>query len=233
MRLKQNITLIFLITCLISFIIGVDALDILSFPTTKTSLPGKEIKVIKPQLPIQQQDNVEIIWDVSGSMWAKVDNSNKLSISRKVIKTIVNQLPHKVKLGIRVFGSKIDKNNQSVLAIPLGRNNHKELLGLVNQVIPAGKSPIGLNLLQAKEDLISLEGTKHIILVTDGRDTGKIMPSQVINKLSRNQIKTHIIHVGRIDKIEQLKLKSLARLGHGRYFTYFESQEVIPTINLD
>ena len=59
------------------------------------------------------------------------------------------------------------------------------------------------------------------------------MPTKIVKRLSSEGIKTHIIHVGEITKINQLQLKNLAQLGNGRYFTYFEEEQVIPAINLE
>ncbi|GAB6138600.1 vWA domain-containing protein [Halanaerobaculum tunisiense] len=234
MRLKQNITLITLVICLLGLLVGINNLDILSFSAVQDkSARGEEIKVDNSSSPTQHQDNIEIIWDVSNSMWATVDKQHKISLSKEILHTIVNQLPKQVNLGLRVFGSKQHQDNKSLLAIPLATNNRLKITSFINRVTPAGKSPIGLNLLQAKKDLVATDGRKHIILVTDGQDTGRIMPNNIIQEIKQLGIKTHVIHVGEIKQQKQLQLKSLAKLGDGKYFTYFEAKQIVPTLNFD
>ncbi|AGB41323.1 uncharacterized protein containing a von Willebrand factor type A (vWA) domain [Halobacteroides halobius DSM 5150] len=232
MKSQLNMTLIILIICLISFIMGIEQLDILSFSIANNSkISGGEIKVNQPQLPIKYKDNVEIIWDVSKSIQNK-ENINKITTSKNVLYSIVNRLPTNLNLGIRVFGNKDRNNTPSFFTIPLGVKNRKEIINFINKINPTGESSIRTSLLKAKQNLIKYKGSKHIILVTDGEDTGKIMPSKVIKKLTKFKIKTHIVHIGKIDKVSQLKLKSLANLGNGKYFTYFEKNKISPTINL-
>ena len=233
MRLKQNLTLGGLIIILISGILLINMMNILSISKDDNPEFGREIKVNNSKLNIKENSALEIIWDISGSMWAQLDNKSKITIAKETLAEICNQLPTNVYLGLRVFGSKVKTKDNSFLALALAQNNNQKLLNYLEGVKPAGKSPIGVNLLLAEKDLKDFSGQKHILLITDGKDTGKIMPSQIIKKLSQNNIKTHIIQVGEITQTNQLQLKSLAEIGNGKYFTYFEQQEVVPTINLE
>ncbi|TDX51676.1 vWA domain-containing protein [Orenia marismortui] len=232
MRLKQNLTLVILIIILLSAIFSINTLNIITIPTNKKV--DKEIKVNTNQRPLKYNKiNVEIIWDLSGSMWGEIEEKNKINTSKKILNRIINDFPKEINIGLRVFGSKESNREGSYLAIPIKTNTKKDILNFIDQVKPLGKSPIALNLSYAGEDLKYLQGKKHILLITDGKDTGNIMPSKVINRLSKLGIKTHIIQVGKIDKYNQLKLKELSKLGNGKYFTYFEEEEIVPTINLN
>ncbi|WP_018248485.1 vWA domain-containing protein [Orenia marismortui] len=232
MRLKQNLTLVILIIILLSAIFSINTLNIITIPTNKKI--NKEIKVNSNQNPLEyNRINVEIIWDLSGSMWGEIEEKNKINTSKKILNRIINDFPKEINIGLRVFGSKESNREGSYLAIPIKTNTKKDILNFIDQVKPLGKSPIALNLSYAGEDLKYLQGKKHILLITDGKDTGNIMPSKVINRLSKLGIKTHIIQVGKIDKYNQLKLKELSKLGNGKYFTYFEEEEIVPTINLN
>ncbi|MFO7819833.1 MAG: VWA domain-containing protein [Halanaerobacter sp.] len=232
MRLKQNLTLGILIILLISSILTINMLNILSFSKHDNPEIGREIKVNNQNLNFKEDSAVEIIWDLSGSMWGQIDNKSKVTIAKEILRDICERLPTSISLGLRIFGSK-GNNNNSFLVLKPQKNNNRQLLDYLNEVTPAGKSPIGTNLLLAKKDLINFAGKKHILLITDGKDTGKVMPTKIVKKLSKDGIKTHVVHVGKITKINQLQLKTLAQLGNGRYFTYFEEKQVVPTINLE
>ena len=233
MRLKQNLILSILVIILLSSILTINMLNILSISKEDNPQFGREIKVNNSQLNITDNSVLEIIWDVSGSMWGAVDDTNKITIAKEILEKICNQVPANVYLGLRIFGSKIANDDNSFLVLKPAPENNQRVLNYLTKVTPAGKSPIGVNLLLAKEDLKEFTGKKHILLVTDGQDTGKIMPIKIIKKLSAADIKTHIVHVGTIDKMNQLQLKALAEVGNGKYFTYFEQQQVVPTINLE
>ncbi|MGM0368882.1 MAG: vWA domain-containing protein [Bacillota bacterium] len=233
MRLKQNLILGILIIILISSILAINMFNILS--VTKEDNPefGREIKVDNPNLNIEENSALKIVLDVSNSMWGQVDNKKKINITKEILTDICNQLPTSVYLGLRSFGNQPNQAKNSFLAMELAQNNNQPLIDYLDEIKPAGKSPIGLNLLLAQKDLENFSGQKHILLVTDGKDTGKIMPTKIIEKANKLDIKTHVIQVGQLDKVKQLKLKNLAELGNGKYFTYFEEQQVVPTINLE
>ncbi|PRX34883.1 Ca-activated chloride channel family protein [Orenia metallireducens] len=233
MRAKQNLTLVALILILLSAIFGINTLNIISIPASKEgSAIGREIKVNTVQAPQNNKINIEIVWDASGSMWGKIEKVNKISQSKQIIRRVIKDIPENINLGLRVFGNKGSIDKASLLIVPLSENNKEITLKAIDQIKPSGKSPIGINLLLAGKDLISLPGEKHILLVTDGKDTGDIMPNKIVSELRKKGIKTHIIQVGEITHISQLQLQELAKLGDGKYFTYFEEEEVVPTMNL-
>jgi Ca-activated chloride channel family protein len=202
---------------------------------TKENNPefGREIKVDNPNLNIEENSALKVVLDISNSMWGEVDGKKKITISKELLIDICNQLPTNVYLGLRSFGNQSTQDKNSFLALELAQNNNQQVIDYLDTIKPAGKSPIGLNLSLAQKDLEDFSGQKHILLITDGKDTGKIMPTKIIKKANQKNIKTHVIQVGQLDKIKQLKLKNLAELGNGKYFTYFEEQQVVPTINLE
>jgi len=233
MRVRQNFTLVILILILLSAIFGINTLNIISIPTSKANVSAsREIKVSTSQSPENNKINVEIVWDASGSMWGEIEEGNKISQSKKIIRRVIKDIPDNINLGLRVFGNKGSIDKESLLIAPLSQDNKENTLKAINKIQPSGKSPIGINLSLAGQDLINLPGEKHILLVTDGRDTGNIMPNEIVDQLRKKGIKTHIIQVGEITHISQLQLKELAQLGGGKYFTYFEEEEVIPTLSL-
>ncbi|MGM0501440.1 MAG: vWA domain-containing protein [Bacillota bacterium] len=233
MRLKQNLILGGLIIVLISGIFLINMFNILSISKEDNPEFGREIKVNNAKLDIKEDSVLEIIWDVSGSMWGQVDKKNKITIAKEVVKQICSQLPNNVYLGLRIFGVTDKPKSNSFLVLEPAQNNNQKILDYVNKIKPAGKSPIAVNLLLAEKDLLKFNGSKHILLITDGKDTGELMPSRIIKKMSKKNIKTHIIHIDNINKVNQLQLKNLAELGNGNYFTYFEKKQVVPTINLE
>ncbi len=225
MRIKQNITLFFLIILLLSAILSIDRFNLVSIPLAKNKFKeGGEIKVNSRQLTTNSKINIIILWDAfeKNKFTQEID-------SKRIVNKIVKELPTEIKLGLRVLGI---KNNQSV--IPLAENNNQNLIDTIKKIKSDANSEasIGANLKAAAADLTRVAGIKHIILITDGYDDGKVMPDRAIKDIEDKGIKTHIVHVGELTKINQLKLKNLAELGSGKYFSYLEEDEIVPTINL-
>lgn len=217
-------TLLVIILFLLVAIIG-----IIGLPIDKV----QEVKVNKEQLPtFVEAHNVEIVWDVSGSMWGKVAEDRKYLRSKKVLIDIIESIPSNVNVGLRIFGAKNSKHKTTNLNVKATTNNRNKLLEKVKQLNPAGKSPIGKALIEASRDLVNLEGNNHILLVTDGKDTGNIMPGRVANRLRGQGIRVHILYVGNPQEKVEINLKSIAQLGGGKYFVYSEKDKVVPTMNL-
>ncbi len=224
MRIKHNMILLVIITCLLVAIVGIT-----NWPEDRT----QEVNVNNKQAPIfSEANNIEIIWDVSGSMWGKVDNERKYLRAKKALGDIINTIPTNVSIGLRTIGSQKGSTDLTNLVVDIAKNNKQNLLNNIESLKPTGKSPIGKAMLEASDDLSNLEGNKHILLVTDGKDTGKVMPSKVANQIYNKGIRVHVLQIGINESVVNLKLQSIAQLGGGKYFTYSEKDKVVPTMNL-
>lgn len=175
---------------------------------------------------------VEIIWDASGSMWGKEFGVEKIIRSKEVLKTFTEEIPGQINLGLRIFGArKVGDLKDSFLAVPVQENGRGKILNFIANVRPLGKSPIGFSLQEATRDLSKLKGKKFILLVSDGLNNGVIPPIEMVNKLIYNNIVLHVIHIGNMENKElKRELKKMAELTGGKYFTYNQHNEVIPTL---
>lgn len=226
MRVKDNMALLGILAVLLVVIIAITG-----FPLSGDR--SQEVKVSKEQPPtFVDANNLEIIWDVSGSMWGEVAKDRKYLRSKKALKNIINSVPDNVNIGLRIFGNNKSQNGVTRLIVSGTKDNRIRLLEKIKNLTPAGKSPIGKALMEVSEDFKNSRGNKHILLVTDGIDTGNIMPEKVVNKLHKQGIKVHVLHVGSQKEQVNMKLKSIAQLGGGKYFTYSERNKVVPTMNL-
>ncbi|WP_083762964.1 VWA domain-containing protein [Halothermothrix orenii] len=96
---------------------------------------------------------------------------------------------------------------------------------------PWGNHRSGIHYCRQKEDLAGVYGKKYVLLVSDGIDNGKIPTREVVEDLKENNIVLHIIHIGDIQDQElKSKLKEMASITGGKYFTYKDHENVIPTL---
>ncbi|MGM0471206.1 MAG: vWA domain-containing protein [Bacillota bacterium] len=223
MRIKYNLILLVIIAALLLAIV-----EFVSWPLHRP----QDLRVNQDQLAtLSEVNNLEIVWDVSGSMWGKLDENRKYTTSQQILNELVIAIPEHVKIGLRVFGAEKMINHHQ-LAVNVSTNNQDKLLTQISNLQPAGRSPIGQALSQAGLDLIDLEGNNHILLVTDGKDTGNLNPVRVASRLCRNGVQVHILYVGKLAVTEEKLLQEVAEAGGGKYFTYSNHQVVVPTMNL-
>lgn len=180
------------------------------------------------QVASKSDVHVEVIIDVSGSMWGQFKGVNKIVNSKGVLAILVKDFPPDVKLGVRTFGGE----EETRLEIPVGLDNREEIESIMKQLRPSGKSPIGYALEEAGKDLRSLNGKRYIILVSDGIDNGKVDPITKASMLRKDGIITHVVYVRGIEGFGEDKLNRLAEAGGGHFFTVDEKDLVVPTMTL-
>lgn len=180
------------------------------------------------QVASKSDVHVEVIIDVSGSMWGQFKGVNKIVNSKGVLAILAKDLPSDVKLGVRTFG----EDEETRLEIPVGLDNRDEIDRIMKQLRPSGKSPIGYALEEAGNDLRSLKGKRYIVLVSDGIDNGKVDPIAKATMLRKEGIITHVVYVRGLEGIGEDKLNRLAEAGGGHFFTVNEKDLVVPTMTL-
>lgn len=176
----------------------------------------------------EPENYVEVIIDVSGSMWGQFQGVNKIVNSQAIMEVLLKDLPPKVQLGLRTFGG----HKETHLQIPLGTDNRQDIWNTIQLLRPSGKSPIGYALQQAGNDLIAKKGRKYIVLISDGIDTGQIDPVCTAKELKAQGITTHVIFVKGAEKTGEQKLREIAKSAGGRFFTLNEKESVVPTMTL-
>mgnify|MGYP006275754503 CR=1 FL=1 len=172
--------------------------------------------------------NVEIILDVSGSMWGQFDGASKILNSKGIMEIILKDLPKNVKVGFRTFGG----DGESRLEVPLDIDNRDKIKEMLKDLRPSGKSPIGYALEEARKDLDIQPGSKFIILISDGIDNGELDPVKKAEELKKQGIVTHVVFLRSNEQDGEKMLARLAQAGGGHFFTIDEKDLVVPTMTL-
>lgn len=188
-------------------------------------------KVDSDSVITQQHVYLEVIWDASGSMWGQEEGITKFIKSKEVLRDLTNNVPDKIKIGLRIFGARrVADLKDSFMALPFS-NKKNVIFNYIENVKPLGKSPIGYSLKKAREDLSERRGQKTILLVSDGLNNDKLQPLQVAEQLKSENITLYIVHTGELNnKSLQTKLKDMAKKTGGKYYTYNNYKEIIPTL---
>jgi Mg-chelatase subunit ChlD len=165
--------------------------------------------------------HVLFILDASGSMWAKVENREKIAIAKEVMTNLIRELPDGVKVGLEVYGhrTKGDCNDIEML-VPVGKGDKNTLIRQIEAIQPKGETPITKALELAGEKLKEIEGETTVVLVSDGKETCKGDPCALVKALKEKGIKTqvHVVGFG-VTEDEKQQLACIAEAGGGKYFT--------------
>lgn len=176
---------------------------------------------------------IALIFDASGSMWARDGGSRpRIEIAREVMRSVVTGLPDQVQVGLRVYGHNYPRDpkarscTDSELVIPFGPLDRAALISAIDGLNPQGQTPIGLSLASLREDFAGVEGPKVVILVTDGIETcdpepgDPNYPPAVVQALLAEGLDIRVNVVGfAIDESDTRDfLRQIADLSGGQYF---------------
>ncbi len=167
-----------------------------------------------------EEVNKLLIIDVSGSMRARIDNMKKMDIAKKVICEYVKSLPASDNVGVIAYGHRRKSDCTDVeYIIPIGKNNRQQIISKVKALKAMGKTPIAKSLRKAVEIIETKSGKNIIILVSDGRESCKAKPCDLISqyKGEGKQFFTHVIGFD-VDQRAKKQLECIADAGGGTYY---------------
>ena len=177
--------------------------------------------------PVQFQDqlNVLIILDASGSMENKINGQSMMQIALDEINGLVDRLPEEVNIGLRVYGGKSTDAKLSCSDIellePIASNNKEKVKAALNGITAKGSTPIASSLQQAANDFANFPSTSNsnfIYLISDGMETCGGNPIEEAEKLVSSNISPIINVIGfNVDGKGQTQLESIAKSGNGQY----------------
>jgi Ca-activated chloride channel homolog len=187
--------------------------------------------------------NVEIILDASGSMAGQVEGKSKMDLAKEAIQSFISSLPENANVGLRVYGHK-GTNNESdkelscsstELLYNIQPYNEANLKSALDQVKPAGWTPITLSLNEAMKDMEqypSETNTNMIYLVSDGIATCGGDPVTAAKSLADSNVKPILNVIGfDVDAEGQNQLKSVAEAADGMYKQIQNQQELKDELN--
>jgi len=175
-------------------------------------------------------DNIELILDMSNSMWEQIQGRPKVDIAKEVFTSLVKGFPKTANLGVRVYGHRSKTDCQdSELLVPFGKVDPDAVIAKVNALKPKGMTPIDNNLREALKDIQPLQGSKVVILVTDGIESCKGDPVKAAQDLMALglKMKIHVVGFNIAHSPEAAdQLKKVAETGQGKFFMAESAEEL-------
>ncbi|MDH2391990.1 VWA domain-containing protein [Streptomyces sp. HNM0663] len=178
---------------------------------------------------------VDLVLDVSGSMRTRdIDGQSRMAAAKQAFNEVLDAVPEEVRLGIRTLGANYPGEDRKLgckdtrQLYPVGPLDRTEAKTAVGTLAPTGWTPIGPALLGAAEDLEGGDGTRRIVLITDGEDTcAPLDPCEVARDIAAKGIHLVIDTLGLVpDAKTRRQLTCIAEATGGTYTSVRHTDEL-------
>ncbi|GHA20500.1 hypothetical protein GCM10010372_20730 [Streptomyces tauricus] len=183
---------------------------------------------------------VNLLLDVSGSMRARdIDGQTRMAAAKQAFNEVLDATPEEVELGIRTLGANYRGDDRKTgckdteQLYPVGPLDRTEAKTAVATLSPTGWTPIGPALLKAADDLEGGEGSRRIVLISDGEDTcAPLDPCEVAREIAAKGIGLTIDTLGLVPntKLRQ-QLSCIAEATGGTYTSVEHTDELTDKVN--
>ncbi|MEU0004309.1 VWA domain-containing protein [Streptomyces sp. NPDC006314] len=183
----------------------------------------------------QAAPKVELVLDVSGSMRTRdIDGGSRMAAAKQAFNEVLDATPEEVRLGIRTLGANYRGDDRkegckdTEQLYPVGPLNRTEAKTAVATLAPTGWTPIGPALLKAADDLNGGDGTRRIVLISDGEDTCQPLdPCEVAREIAAKGIGLTIDTLGLVpDAKTRDQLSCIADATGGTYTSVRHKEEL-------
>ncbi|MFF3635094.1 VWA domain-containing protein [Streptomyces sp. NPDC002250] len=183
----------------------------------------------------QAAPKVELVLDVSGSMRTRdIDGGTRMAAAKQAFNEVLDATPEEVELGIRTLGANYPGNDRktgckdTAQLYPVGPLDRTDAKTAVATLAPTGWTPIGPALLKAAGDLDGGDGTRRIVLISDGEDTCQPLdPCEVAREIAAKGIGLTIDTLGLVpDAKTRDQLSCIADATGGTYTSVRHKEEL-------
>ncbi|WP_328563500.1 VWA domain-containing protein [Streptomyces coelicoflavus] len=183
---------------------------------------------------------VDLVLDVSGSMRTRdIDGGTRMAAAKQAFNEVLDATPEEVQLGIRTLGADYPGDDRktgckdTAQLYPVGPLDRTEAKTAVATLSPTGWTPIGPALLKAADDLDGGDGSKRIVLISDGEDTcAPLDPCEVAREISAKGIGVTIDTLGLVPSTKLRKqLSCIAEATGGTYTSVEHTDELTDKVN--
>ncbi|MFG2156624.1 VWA domain-containing protein [Streptomyces olivaceus] len=183
---------------------------------------------------------VDLVLDVSGSMRTRdIDGGTRMAAAKQAFNEVLDATPEEVQLGIRTLGADYPGDDRktgckdTAQLYPVGPLDRTEAKTAVATLSPTGWTPIGPALLKAADDLDGGDGSKRIVLISDGEDTcAPLDPCEVAREIAAKGIGVTIDTLGLVPNTKLRKqLSCIAEATGGTYTSVEHADELTDKVN--
>ncbi|ODA74728.1 VWA domain-containing protein [Streptomyces sp. AVP053U2] len=183
---------------------------------------------------------VDLVLDVSGSMRTRdIDGQSRMAAAKQAFNEVLDATPEEVELGIRTLGADYPGDDRkegckdTAQLYPVGPLDRTEAKTAVATLSPTGWTPIGPALLEAAGDFKDGDGSRRIVLISDGEDTcAPLDPCEVAREIAAKGIGLTIDTLGLVPNAElSRQLSCIAEATGGTYTSVEHQDELADRVN--
>jgi Ca-activated chloride channel homolog len=211
-----------------------DRLDLTVLSRTLSALILLAVSWAAPASAQQAAPNdLLLILDASGSMWARNGGVEKIVIARRVLKDLAARLPDGSGVGLIAYGHRREADCADIETIvPLGPLDRAALVSKVDAINPKGKTPITQSIEQAVAAVKGRAEPATIVLLSDGIETCSGDPCAAVGAAKKAGA-NFLLHVIGFDlsKENVASLECTAQAGGGLYFDAKNADELAAALD--
>ncbi len=168
-----------------------------------------------------------LIFDASGSMSQQITGGPRIDVAKNAVADYVESLDDDVSISVVAYGHKGDNTQsgkrESCAGVEeiyyMGSANDSIITTKVNKLNPNGWTPITAALQKAEKILSKTDSkTKHILLLSDGKETCDADPVAYAKELKAKGITIDVIGLG-VDNKTKIQLNNISISGGGEYLS--------------
>ncbi|PTX18951.1 Ca-activated chloride channel family protein [Pontibacter mucosus] len=168
----------------------------------------------------QPKTRILFLLDASGSMMAKWENSDRMTVAKNLLSHLVDSLDRydNVEVALRAYGHQFGRERNDCkdtkLEVPFGEDNATAIKKKLDAIVPRGNTPITYSLQQAAGDFPEDRSRNVVILITDGLESCGGDPCATSEALQKKRIflRPFVIGIG-IEPQQEQQLDCI-----GQYF---------------
>ncbi|QQS41859.1 MAG: VWA domain-containing protein [Acidobacteriota bacterium] len=175
---------------------------------------------------------VELVFDASGSMHAKVGEKTRIEIAKEVVRDLIGKLPDDTEIGLRVFGHRRKGDCADIeMLSPFARLDRQRLTAQVDGIDAIGITPLAASLRLVAQDMAGFSGDTTLIVLTDGNEQCRGNPVAEVRKLQRQGVDVNLHVIGfAVDDPSVAQLKEIADAGGGQFHEAADADELVTAL---
>jgi Mg-chelatase subunit ChlD len=122
----------------------------------------------------QEQPNLVIVMDGSGSMWGQVGGRTKIELARESLSQVLSEATSDMQIGMVAYGHRVRGQCSDIeQLVPIGPANSTvpAILEAAGRISPRGMTPLTDAVMDAAQRLRFSEQAATVVLLTDGVET--------------------------------------------------------------
>lgn len=177
----------------------------------------------------QDSGKAMLLLDHSGSMWAQIEGTAKVSIMRDAVGAMFGEYAGKLDIGLLAYGAQKNKNCESIDTLkPVSPVESKNDADILTTVKPNGAAAIGASLSAAAGQFDAGTRNRTLVLISDSTDDCKADPCAIATSLKEKYpgLVAHVVGFTEQDTAALQPLSCIAENTGGTFRTASTASEL-------